>query len=86
MGAEDLLHDMGAISIINSDSQAMGRAGEVILRTWQTASKMKHQIGALPEESGNNDNVRAKRYLAKYTIMPFLRRFIHASNTNVLVM
>lgn len=76
MGAEDLLHDMGAISIINSDSQAMGRAGEVILRTWQTASKMKHQIGALPEESGNNDNVRAKRYLAKYTINPAIAQGI----------
>ena len=76
MGAEDLLHDMGAISIINSDSQAMGRAGEVILRTWQTADKMKRQRGPLAEERGENDNVRAKRYLAKYTINPAIAQGI----------
>ncbi|MDA1192761.1 MAG: urease subunit alpha [Candidatus Poribacteria bacterium] len=70
IAAEDILHDMGAISMIASDSQAMGRVGEVILRTWQTAHKMKVQRGRLPEESGNNDNVRAKRYVAKYAINP----------------
>ena len=76
MGAEDILHDLGAISIINSDSQAMGRAGEVIMRTWQTADKMKHQRGRLPEETGENDNFRAKRYLAKYTINPAIAQGI----------
>ena len=71
IAAEDLLHDMGAISIISSDSQAMGRVGEVITRTWQTACKMKCQKGPLPEDAGSgNDNTRAKRYLAKYTINP----------------
>ncbi len=70
IAAEDILHDMGAFSIISSDSQAMGRVGEVIIRTWQTADKMKRQRGALPEESGENDNVRVKRYIAKYTINP----------------
>ena len=70
IAAEDILHDMGAFSIIASDSQAMGRVGEVITRTWQTADKMKRQRGALAEESGNNDNMRARRYLAKYTINP----------------
>ena len=70
IAAEDILHDMGAISIISSDSQAMGRVGEVIIRTWQTAHKMKAQRGRLPEETGDNDNVRAKRYVAKYTINP----------------
>ena len=70
IAAEDILHDLGAISIISSDSQAMGRVGEVILRTWQTADKMKKQRGRLPEEKGDNDNVRAKRYVAKYTINP----------------
>jgi len=69
IAAEDILHDMGAISIISSDSQAMGRVGEVITRTWQTAAKMKLQRGALPEDSGKgNDNTRIKRYVAKYTI------------------
>lgn len=76
MGAEDILHDMGAISIINSDSQAMGRAGEIILRTWQTADKMKRQRGRLAEEMGQNDNFRAKRYLAKYTINPAIAQGI----------
>jgi urease subunit alpha len=70
MAAEDLLHDLGAISIIGSDSQAMGRIGEVIIRTWQTADKMKRQRGPLPGESDRNDNLRIKRYLAKYTINP----------------
>ena len=70
MAAEDILHDIGAFSIIASDSQAMGRGGEVIIRTWQTADKMKKQRGRLQEESGENDNFRAKRYIAKYTINP----------------
>ena len=68
--AEDILHDIGAFSIISSDSQAMGRVGEVAIRTWQTAHKMKAQRGRLPEEQGDNDNVRVKRYIAKYTINP----------------
>jgi urease subunit alpha len=67
IAAEDILHDLGAFSMIASDSQAMGRAGEVIIRTWQTADKMKRQRGRLPEEAGENDNARAKRYVAKYT-------------------
>ncbi len=70
IAAEDILHDLGAFSIIASDSQAMGRVGEVIIRTWQTAHKMKVQRGRLQEEKGDNDNVRVKRYLAKYTINP----------------
>jgi len=70
IAAEDILHDLGAFSIIASDSQAMGRVGEVIIRTWQTADKMKRQRGRLPEETGDNDNVRVKRYIAKYTINP----------------
>ena len=70
IAAEDILHDLGAFSIIASDSQAMGRVGEVLIRTWQTADKMKRQRGALPEENGANDNVRVKRYIAKYTINP----------------
>jgi urease subunit alpha len=70
IAAEDILHDMGAFSIIASDSQAMGRVGEVIIRTWQTADKMKKQRGSLPEEQGDNDNFRARRYVAKYTINP----------------
>jgi urease subunit alpha len=70
IAAEDILHDMGAFSIIASDSQAMGRVGEVIIRTWQTAHKMKLQRGRLPEETGENDNFRIKRYVAKYTINP----------------
>ena len=70
IAAEDILHDMGALSIIASDSQAMGRVGEVIIRTWQTADKMKRQFGRLDGESGANDNLRAKRYVAKYTINP----------------
>ena len=70
IAAEDLLHDMGAFSIIASDSQAMGRVGEVIIRTWQTADKMKRQFGRLGNETGKNDNMRARRYVAKYTINP----------------
>jgi urease subunit alpha len=70
IAAEDILHDIGAFSIIASDSQAMGRVGEVIIRTWQTADKMKRQRGALPEETGDNDNFRVRRYIAKYTINP----------------
>jgi urease subunit alpha len=69
IAAEDILHDIGALSMMSSDSQAMGRIGEVIIRTWQTADKMKKQRGALAGD-GNNDNVRAKRYVAKYTINP----------------
>lgn len=70
IAAEDILHDLGAISMMSSDSQAMGRVGEVILRTWQTAHKMKEQRGALQQDSARNDNFRAKRYVAKYTINP----------------
>jgi len=70
IAAEDILHDMGAFSIIASDSQAMGRVGEVIIRTWQTADKMKKQRGSLAEETGDNDNFRVRRYVAKYTINP----------------
>ncbi|RHZ97255.1 urease subunit alpha [Cereibacter sphaeroides] len=70
IAAEDILHDMGAFSVISSDSQAMGRVGEVITRTWQTAHKMKVQRGRLAEETGANDNQRVRRYIAKYTINP----------------
>ena len=70
IAAEDILHDVGAMSIIASDSQAMGRVGEVIIRTWQSADKMKKQRGRLSEEIGENDNLRIKRYIAKYTINP----------------
>ncbi|MBB4867941.1 urease subunit alpha [Pseudomonas nitritireducens] len=70
IAAEDILHDLGAFSMISSDSQAMGRVGEVITRTWQTADKMKQQRGALPGDGARNDNFRAKRYIAKYTINP----------------
>jgi urease subunit alpha len=70
IAAEDILHDMGAFSIIASDSQAMGRVGEVLIRTWQTADKMKRQRGRLSEETGDNDNFRVRRYIAKYTINP----------------
>ncbi len=70
IAAEDILHDLGAISMMSSDSQAMGRVGEVILRTWQTAHKMKQQRGALAADSRRHDNFRVKRYIAKYTINP----------------
>jgi urease subunit alpha len=78
IAAEDILHDLGAISIVSSDSQAMGRVGEVIIRTWQTADKMRKQFGRLPEESGENDNFRARRYIAKYTINPAISQGISA--------
>jgi urease subunit alpha len=76
IAAEDILHDLGACSIISSDSQAMGRIGEVIIRTWQTADKMKKQFGRLSEETGDNDNLRARRYIAKYTINPAISQGI----------
>jgi urease subunit alpha len=80
IAAEDILHDMGAFSIIASDSQAMGRVGEVIIRTWQTADKMKKQRGALSEETGDNDNMRVRRYIAKYTINPAIA---HGISTHI---
>jgi len=80
IAAEDILHDIGAFSIIASDSQAMGRVGEVIIRTWQTADKMKRQRGPLPEETGDNDNFRVKRYIAKYTINPAIA---HGISTHI---
>ena len=76
IAAEDILHDLGAFSMMSSDSQAMGRVGEVVIRTWQTADKMKRQRGRLTEETGDNDNVRAKRYVAKYTINPAIAQGI----------
>lgn len=78
IAAEDILHDMGALSIISSDSQAMGRVGEVITRTWQTAHKMKVQRGALAGETGDNDNLRVRRYVAKYTINPAIAQGMSA--------
>jgi urease subunit alpha len=78
IAAEDILHDLGAFSMISSDSQAMGRVGEVIIRTWQTAHKMKVQRGQLTEDSPHNDNYRAKRYIAKYTINPAITHGIAA--------
>ena len=78
IAAEDMLHDLGAISIMSSDSQAMGRVGEVIIRTWQTADKMKKQFGRLAEEKGDNDNFRARRYVCKYTINPAIAQGISA--------
>jgi urease subunit alpha len=78
IAAEDILHDMGALSIMSSDSQAMGRVGEVVIRTWQTADKMKKQFGPLSEEKGSSDNFRARRYVAKYTINPAVAQGISA--------
>jgi urease subunit alpha len=78
IAAEDILHDLGAISIMSSDSQAMGRVGEVIIRTWQTADKMKKQFGRSAEEKGDNDNFRARRYISKYTINPAVAQGISA--------
>jgi urease subunit alpha len=78
IAAEDILHDIGAISMMSSDSQAMGRVGEVIIRTWQTAHKMKQQRGRLPDETGENDNFRVRRYIAKYTINPAIAQGISA--------
>ncbi|KZY23298.1 MULTISPECIES: urease subunit alpha [unclassified Sulfitobacter] len=80
IAAEDILHDMGAFSIIASDSQAMGRVGEVLIRTWQTADKMKKQRGRLTEEAGENDNFRVRRYIAKYTINPAIA---HGVSTHI---
>jgi urease subunit alpha len=80
IAAEDILHDMGAFSVMASDSQAMGRVGEVIIRTWQTADKMKKQRGRLAEETGDNDNFRVKRYVAKYTINPAIT---HGISTHI---
>ena len=76
IAAEDMLHDLGAISIMSSDSQAMGRVAEVITRSWQTADKMKKQFGRLSEETGDHDNFRARRYIAKYTINPAIAQGI----------
>ncbi len=76
IAAEDVLHDLGALSIMSSDSQAMGRVGEVIIRTWQTADKMKKQFGRLTDEKGENDNFRARRYVSKYTINPAIAQGI----------
>src|SRR5579864_1476236 len=78
IAAEDILHDLGALSMMSSDSQAMGRVGEVIIRTWQTADKMKKQRGALPQDSSRNDNFRVKRFVAKYTINPAITHGIAA--------
>jgi urease subunit alpha len=78
IAAEDILHDLGALSIMSSDSQAMGRVGEVIIRTWQTGDKMKKQFGRLTEEKGENDNFRARRYVSKYTINPAIAQGISA--------
>ncbi|MDB5709429.1 MAG: ureC [Sphingomonas bacterium] len=76
IAAEDILHDLGAFSIVASDSQAMGRVGEMLIRTWQTADKMKQQRGSLPGEQGDNDNLRVRRYIAKYTINPAIAQGI----------
>ena len=78
IAAEDILHDLGVFSMISSDSQAMGRVGEVVMRTWQTAHKMKVQRGPLPEDSSRNDNLRIKRYVAKYTINPAITHGVSA--------
>jgi urease subunit alpha len=80
IAAEDILHDLGAFSMISSDSQAMGRVGEVLIRTWQTADKMKRQRGRLREEKGDNDNLRVRRYVAKYTINPAI---CHGMSTHI---
>ncbi len=85
IAAEDILHDLGAFSMISSDSQAMGRVGEVIIRCWQTADKMKRQRGALPEETGAADNFRVRRYIAKYTINPALAHGIASHVGSVAV-
>jgi urease subunit alpha len=85
IAAEDILHDLGAISIISSDSQAMGRVGEVVVRTWQTAAKMKQSRGALPDDTRGNDNARIKRYVAKYTINPAVAHGMSAEIGSVAV-
>src|SRR6185437_4763165 len=78
IAAEDILHDLGVFSMISSDSQAMGRIGEVVTRTWQTAHKMKVQRGPLAGDSTRNDNARVKRYVSKYTINPALTHGVSA--------
>ncbi|KQP04602.1 urease subunit alpha [Methylobacterium sp. Leaf93] len=78
IAAEDILHDIGALSMMSSDSQAMGRVGEVVIRTWQTADKMKRQRGSLPGDTSGNDNLRARRYIAKYTINPAIAHGVSA--------
>jgi urease subunit alpha len=85
IGAEDVLHDIGAISMMSSDSQAMGRVGEVICRTWQTAHAMRASRGRLPSETGDNDNLRIRRYIAKYTINPAIAHGIAADVGSVEV-
>ncbi len=85
IAAEDILHDLGAISMISSDSQAMGRVGEVVARTWQTAHKMRQQRGRLPGEQGANDNLRIRRYVAKYTINPAITHGVAAEVGSVEV-
>jgi len=85
IAAEDILHDLGALSIISSDSQAMGRVGEVITRTWQTAHKMKRQRGALGSDDAEADNLRARRYVAKYTINPAIAQGLAAEVGSVEV-
>jgi urease subunit alpha len=85
IAAEDILHDIGAISMMSSDSQAMGRVGEVITRTWQTAHKMKVQRGRLAEEAGDNDNLRCRRYIAKYTINPAIAQGVAAHVGSIAV-
>jgi urease subunit alpha len=85
IAAEDILHDLGAISMISSDSQAMGRVGEVVTRTWQTAHKMRVQRGRLPGEQGDNDNLRIRRYIAKYTINPAITHGVSAEVGSVEV-
>jgi urease subunit alpha len=85
IAAEDVLHDMGVFSMMSSDSQAMGRVGEVIIRTWQTADKMKKQRGRLTQETGDNDNFRVRRYIAKYTINPAIAQGISAHVGSVAV-
>jgi urease subunit alpha len=85
IAAEDILHDLGALSMMSSDSQAMGRVGEVIIRTWQTAHKMKTQRGALPGDTDRNDNVRVKRYISKYTINPAIAQGFAAEIGSIAV-
>ena len=85
IAAEDILHDIGALSILSSDSQAMGRIGEVITRTWQTAHKMRQQRGRLRDETGENDNLRARRYVAKYTINPAITHGVAAHVGSIAV-
>jgi urease subunit alpha len=85
IAAEDILHDLGALSMMSSDSQAMGRVGEVIIRTWQTAHKMKTQRGALPGDTDRNDNARVKRYISKYTINPAIAQGFAAEIGSIAV-